>query len=203
VQELEQKTGALPYADRRMAAMLVKRDNFNLAKTLEPLTGPVVAQYLFGLGVMGLGISAATVLMTINGLCLCELLKKPLGGWTQRIGILMVSVGAIGAILWKQPAPWLAIPTSAFCTTLLPIAYITFFILMNQKSILGDSMPRGGRRVIWNVLMTLGTVVATFISVWSLWSRLRWWGIAVIVAFIGLILVVHFIRKGKGRTAAA
>jgi len=203
VEELEQKTGALPYADRRMAAMLVKRDNFNLAKTLEPLTGPVVAQYLFGLGVMGLGISAATVLMTINGLCLCELLKKPLGGWTQRIGILMVSFGGLGAILWKQPAPWLAIPTSAFCTILLPIAYVTFFILMNQKSILGDSMPRGGRRIIWNVLMILGTAVASFISVWSLWSRLRWWGIAVIVAFIGLILVVHFIRKNKRAAVTA
>lgn len=202
-QELEQKANALPYADRRMAAMLIRRDNFNLAKTLEPLTGPVVAQYLFGLGVMGLGISAATVLMTINGLCLCELLKKPLGGWTQRIGILMVSVGALGAILWKQPAPWLAIPTSAFCTVLLPIAYVTFFILMNQKSILGDSMPRGGRRIIWNVLMTLGTALATFISVWSLWSRLRWWGIAVIVAFIGLVLVVHFVRKDKRAAATA
>lgn len=194
-QDLEQKIGSLPYADKRMAAMLVKRDNFNLAKTLEPLTGPVVAQYLFGLGVMGLGISAATVLMTINGLCLCELLKKPLGGWTQRIGVLMVSVGALGAILWKQPAPWLAIPTSAFCTILLPIAYVTFFILMNQKAVLGDSMPRGGRRVLWNVLMSLGTAVATFISVWSLWMRLRWWGIAVIVAFVALILIVHFIRK--------
>lgn len=195
--DLEQKIGSLPYADKRMAAMLVRRDNFNLAKTLEPLTGPVVAQYLFGLGVMGLGISAATVLMTINGLCLCELLKKPLGGWTQRIGVLMVSVGAVAAILWKQPAPWLAIPTSAFCTILLPIAYVTFFILMNQKTVLGDSMPRGGRRILWNVLMTLGTAVATFISVWSLWSRLRWLGIGVIVAFVGLVLIVHFTYKRK------
>jgi Mn2+/Fe2+ NRAMP family transporter len=202
-EQLEQRVEALPYADKKMAAMLVKRDNFNLAKTLEPLTGPVVAQYIFGLGVMGLGLSAATVLMSINGLCLCELLKKPPTGWPQRLGALMVSVGALGAIFWKQPAPWLAIPTSAFCTVLLPIAYITFLIVMNQRSILGDRVPRGGKRILWNVLMALATAVATFISVWSLWSRLRWWGIIIIVAFVGLILVVHFVRKGKRQTAAA
>jgi len=196
-EQLQQRTEALPYADKKMAAMLVKRDNINLAETLTPLTGKVVAQYLFGLGVMGLGISAATMLMTINGLCLCELLGRPPTGWTQRIGALIVSVGALGAIFWDQPAPWLAMPTSAFCSILLPIAYFTFFILMNQKSTLGDSMPRGGRRIIWNVLMALATTVATFISMWSLWTWLKAWSIVIVAAFVGLVLVVHFARKSK------
>jgi len=196
-EQLQQRTEALPYADKKMAAMLVKRDNINLAETLAPLTGKAVAQYLFGLGVMGLGLSAATVLMTINGLCLCELLGRPPTGWTQRIGALIVSVGALGAIFWEQPAPWLAMPTSAFCSILLPIAYFTFFILMNQKSTLGDNMPRGGRRIIWNVLMALATTVATFISMWSLWTWMKTWSIAIIAAFVGLVLVVHFARKSK------
>ncbi len=196
-EQLQQRTEALPYADKKMAAMLVKRDNINLAETLTPLTGKVVAQYLFGLGVMGLGISAATMLMTINGLCLCELLGRPPTGWPQRIGALIVSVGALGAIFWEQPAPWLAMPTSAFCSILLPIAYFTFFILMNQKSTLGDSMPRGARRIIWNVLMALATTVATFISMWSLWTWMKTWSIAIIAAFVGFVLVVHFARKSK------
>jgi len=196
-EQLQQRTEALPYADKKMAAMLVKRDNINLAETLTPLTGKVVAQYLFGLGVMGLGISAATMLMTINGLCLCELLGRPPTGWPQRIGALIVSLGALGAIFWDQPAPWLAMPTSAFCSILLPIAYFTFFILMNQKSTLGDSMPRGARRIIWNVLMALATTVATFISMWSLWTWMKTWSIAIVAAFVGLVLVVHFVRKSK------
>lgn len=196
-EQLQQRTQALPYADKKMAAMLVKRDNINLAETLTPLTGKAVAQYLFGLGVMGLGLSAATMLMTINGLCLCELLGRPPTGWTQRIGALIVSVGALGAIFWEQPAPWLAMPTSAFCSILLPIAYFTFFILMNQKSTLGDNMPRGGRRITWNVLMALATTVATFISMWSLWAWMKTWSIAIVAAFVGLVLVVHFARKSK------
>lgn len=191
----------MPHADQLMAAMLVKRDNFNLANTLTPLTGRTVAQYLFGLGVMGLGLSAATILMSINGLCLCEMLGKPAGGWTQRIGSLMVGVGAIGAIFWKQPAPWLAIATSAFCSVLLPIAYFIFLIMMNSKGFLGDNMPTGGRRVLWNVLMVFATAAASFVSVWSLWPRIGWWTVVLIGGFVGLSLIVHFAQAGKRKLA--
>jgi hypothetical protein len=200
-EQIQQQSEALPWADKRMAAMLVKRDNMNLAEALSPLTGSFLAQFVFGLGVLGMGISAATMLMTINGLCLCEMLNRPLKGWTQRIGSLIVSVGALAAIFWTRPAPWLAMPTSVFCIILLPIAYIAFSLLMNQKVMLGDNMPQGGKRILWNVLMIIATAIATLVSIWSLWSKLGRWSIAVIVAFVGLILVVHFIQKAKRSTA--
>jgi hypothetical protein len=194
-EQVHAKTEALPWADKRMAAMLVKRDAFNLADTLTPLTGPVVAQYLFGLGVIGMALSAATMLMTINGLCFCELLGRPPRGWTQKIGSLMVSVGALGPFFWKDAAPYLAVPTSVFAMVLLPIAYFAFFLLMNQKTFLGNSMPRGVKRILWNVLMALASGAAAFGSVWSLWSKLRWLGIVLILAFIALCVVVHLLRK--------
>jgi hypothetical protein len=189
----------LPTEDKRMAAILVKRDAFNLANTLEPLIGPVYAQYVFGLGVMGMAMSAATMLMTINGLCFCELLGRPPRGWTQRYGSLMVSVGALGPFFWKDAAPWLAIPTSVFAMVLLPIAYFAFFLLMNQKSFLGENMPIGVKRILWNVLMALAAGAATFGSVWSLWSKLQWKGIGILVGFIVLCIVVHFVRP-KAKT---
>jgi Mn2+/Fe2+ NRAMP family transporter len=200
-EQLEQQTQNLPYADRKMAAMLVKRDNLNLAKSLEPLTGEFLAQFVFGLGVLGMGISAATMLMTINGLCLCELLNRPLKGWTQRIGSLIVAPAALAAIFWTRPAPWLAMPTSVFCIILLPIAYLAFLLLMNQKTMLGEHMLKGGKRILWNVLMVIATGIATLVSIWSLWSRLHWWGIVVFLAFIGLVLGVHFARKNKREAA--
>jgi len=202
-EQLEQRTQNLPYADRKMAAMLIKRDNLNLAKSLEPLTGEFLAQFVFGLGVLGMGISAATMLMTINGLCLCELLNRPLKGWTQRIGSLIVAPAALAAIFWTRPAPWLAMPTSVFCIILLPIAYLAFLLLMNQKAMLGEHMPKGGKRLLWNVLMVIATGIATLVSIWSLWSRLRWWGIVVFLAFIGLVLGVHYARKNKREAATA
>jgi Mn2+/Fe2+ NRAMP family transporter len=194
-EQIKQRTAALPYADRRMAATIVKRDNINLADALAPLTGDFLAQFVFGLGVLGMGIGAATVLMTINGLCLCELLNRPPGGWTHRIGALIVSVGALAAIFWDMPAPWLAMPTSVICIILLPIAYFAFFLLMNQKSMLGESMPRAGRRAAWNILMAISVAAATFVSIWSLWVKIRWLGILVFVVFVGLVLFVHFTRS--------
>jgi hypothetical protein len=112
-------------------------------------------------------------------------------------------VGAIGAIFWKQPAPWLAIATSAFCSVLLPIAYFTFLIMMNSKSFLGANMPTGWRRVLWNVLMVFSTAAGTFVSLWSLWPRIGWWSLVLIGAFIGLSLIVHVIRVNKAKATVA
>jgi len=194
-EQVQEKSQALPWADKRMAAILVKRDASNLADTLTPLTGPVIAQYVFGLGVIGMTMSAATMLMTINGLCFCELLGRPPRGWTQKIGSLMVSVGALGPFFWTEAAPYLAIPTSVFAMVLLPIAYFAFFLLMNQKSFLGENMPIGAKRILWNVLMALAAGAASFGCVWSLWSKLQWKGIGLLVGFIVLCIVVHFVRR--------
>jgi Mn2+/Fe2+ NRAMP family transporter len=195
-------TDALPWADKRMAAILVKRDAFNLADTLTPLTGPVIAQYIFGFGVMGMAMSAATMLMTINGLCFCELLGKAPRGWFQRFGSIMVSVGALGPFFWKDAAPYLAVPTSVFAMVLLPIAYFAFFLLMNQKTFMGENMPVGGKRILWNVLMALAAGAAAFGSVYSLWSKLHYLGIALLVGFIVLCVVVHFVRSNTKSSAA-
>ena len=194
-EQVAQKADALPWADKRMAAILVKRDAFNLAETLVPLTGPVIAQYLFGLGVIGMALSAATMLMTINGLCFCELLNRPARGWTQKIGSLMVAVGAAGPFFWNDAAPYLAVPTSIFAMVLLPIAYFAFFFLMNQVSYLRENIPHGGRRVIWNILMALASGAAAFGSVWSLWSKLQWKGIGLLAGFIAVCVIVHFVRS--------
>ncbi|UCD49977.1 MAG: divalent metal cation transporter [Phycisphaerales bacterium] len=193
----EQFQSIMSHADKTMGAMLVKRDAFNLADTLAPLTGPVVAQYIFGLGVIGMALSAATMLMTINGLCFCELLNLPARGWPQRIGSLMVAVGALGPFFWKDAAPYLAVPTSVFAMVLLPIAYFAFFFLMNQISYLGPYRPQGGRRALWNFLMALAAGADAFGSVWSLWSKIRWLGIGLLAGFIVLTIVVHFARGSK------
>ncbi len=193
---------SLPWADKRMAAMLVKRDAFNLADTLAPLTGPVVAQYIFGLGVIGMALGAATMLMTINGLCFCELLNKPARGRPQQIGSLMVAVGALGPFFWKDAAPYLAVPTSVFAMMLLPIAYFAFLFLMNSDTYLGKYAPKGVRRVWWNILMGAACAAAAFGSVWSLWDKVGWMGIVLLVVFLILVIVVHPKRPKPESTGA-
>ncbi len=196
-QERATRLQSLPEADKRMAAMLVKRDSFNLAEALAPLTGKAFSQYVFGLGVLGMVTGAATMLMTINGLCLCELLNKPRGGWTQRLGSLMVVLGVLGPLFYTQAAFWLAIVASVCCMTLLPIAYFTFFFMMNQKRLLRDSMLTGGRRVLWNTLMIIACSLAAFGSLWALWAKVRWVGVGAFAGFIVLVALVHVVRKPR------
>ena len=193
--EVKAQTAALPVEERTMAAMLVKRDAFNLAATLEPLVGRTVSHYVFGFGVLGMALNAATMLMLINGLCYCELRNRAPKGWTQRIGSLMVCVGILGPFLWTGDAKmWLAVPTSVFAMVLLPIAYIVFALLMNNKTILGNDMPTGGRRVLWNVLMAGSCIFAAVGSLWTLWSKLGWLGLALFAVFILIVITTR--KKG-------
>ena len=49
---------SLPLADRQLAAMLVKRDAFNLAESLESLfESKAFSHYVFGIGVLGMALS--------------------------------------------------------------------------------------------------------------------------------------------------
>jgi len=209
------KRAAMPVADKRMAAMLVKRDSFNLADSLAPLLGKGMSKYIFGLGVVAMTLNAATMLMLINGLCVCEMLGRPAKGKTQVIGSLIPAIGVLGAFFWNDAKMWLAVPTSVFCAALLPVAYIAFFLLMNQKKFMGDDMPTGLSRVIWNTLMTLSVLLTMALSFWCLWDKGGligsktaigrtagcYMGLGIFVGFGVLVLVVHFIRKAKGHEA--
>jgi Mn2+/Fe2+ NRAMP family transporter len=84
---------SLPTADKRLAAMLVKRDAFNLAQSLSPLTGDVFAHYVFGIGVIGMAVSSIILLMLINGFVICEIRGVELEGWSYRLGCLVPCIG--------------------------------------------------------------------------------------------------------------
>ena len=169
--KLEELRRNLPEGDLRIAAALVKRDAFNLAQSLEKLVGERTSQYLFGVGVLGMAISTIIILMLINGFAVCEMLGVPPHGWPHRLGALAAGlVGSLGPFLWSKAAVWLVVPTSMFGLVLLPIAYWTFFFMMNSKSLLGENMPTGLARLRWNIFMLIAAGVATFGSLYSIYS---------------------------------
>jgi Mn2+/Fe2+ NRAMP family transporter len=195
---------ALPDADRRMAAMLVRRDAFNLAESLEPLTGRTMAHYVFGLGVLGMAVSSIIMLMLISGFTVCEMLGLPQGGWPHRLACLIPSVGVLGPFIWSGKAQfWLAVPTSVFAMTLLPIAYFTFFLMMNNRTLMGAEILRGSRRVAVNVVMIATLLLVGFGAGWTIWSKAKWVGVGAVAAFFLLALIVHFIRPPRPPEGAA
>ncbi|MAE76861.1 MAG: hypothetical protein CMJ85_08345, partial [Planctomycetes bacterium] len=80
---------------------------------------------------------------------------------------------------------------------LVPIAYRSFFLMMNNRGLLGDDLPRGGARVAWNSLMLVAAGAATVASVWVIWSKSGWMGISAIAGFLLLAVVVHFARRSS------
>ena len=201
---LEQKRAALPLPERTLAAMLVNRDAFQLASSLKPLAGETVSQLVFGLGVVAMAISTIIILMLINGFVFCEMLGVEPRGTYHRIGCYMPAItGMVGSFFWSGNAKaWLAVPTSMFGMVLLPIAYLTFFFMMNSPKILGENMPRGGKRVAWNLAMGISTLCAAFGCVWSIKSSaFAVYGFSALGIFIGLAIIVHILRLSKSDTS--
>ncbi len=191
------RIAGLPIVDRRLAAMLIDYDSGDLALSLEKLTGKGVAQTVFGVGVLGMAVSTIIILMLINGFTICEMLGKPSEGTLHRVGSLLPGLtGGIGALLlWKTSASFYVVqPTSIFGMMLLPIAYLTFFLMMNSRTLLGDNLPTGGRRVAVNLVMGLALLAATIGAGWSIWTKVGQTGVGLVAAFLGLALVVHFVR---------
>ncbi len=188
----------LPHADKQMAAMLVRRDAFDLASALERLTGKTVANYVFGFGVLAMALSTIIMLMLISGFTICEIFNLPQQGWPHRLGCLIAGLGVLGPFIWTGKTQfWLAVPTSVFGMTLLPIAYFTFFLMMNNRSLMRGEILRGAKRTLTNIMMLITLLLSGFGAGWAIWSKTRWIGVGAVATFIGLAVIVHFVRPPK------
>jgi len=195
----------LPEPDRRLAAVLVKREGADLAKSLKRLFadeegkgGDLFADVIFGLGVLGMTLSTITLLMLVSGFVICEIFGLPQGGWPHRLGCLAATTGALGPFVWGQASFYLVVPTSVFGMALLPLAYLTFFLLMNQRSLLGEDLPKGGKRVLWNLLMAVAAGTASAASGWIVWDRGGIAGVAAVAVLLLLAVIVQ-VRRAAAR----
>lgn len=201
-EEWAARRAALPNAERQLAAMLAKRDADALAAALEPLTGKAIAQIVFGIGVLAMATSTIIVLMLINGYCFSEMFNQPQRGKVHFMGTLLpLAFGAIAPFVWTKAMFWLAIPASVIGYTLLPIAYCTFFFLMNSERVLGEDRPRGVRRFLVNAVLLASLVLTTIGAGLSINSKAGWMGFAAAGGFIALALI--FRRKAASAASPA
>jgi hypothetical protein len=214
-EQIEQRLEPLTRYERVLAGKLERKDAIELSDALSELTGKSLAKIIFGVGVLGMVLSSITLLMLISGFVISEMLGLPPKGWPHRLGCLAATTGVLGPFLLPEQARfWLVVPTSVFCFTLLPFAYLTFLLAMNSRSLLGEEMPAGGRRAAWNLGMGLAASVATAASVYTVWSKAKAWffdswgweyGGYVGLSFVGslalLVIVVHLKRRKAAATA--
>ena len=197
----EEMVVSIPESDKKLAAMLVKRDAFNLASSLEALlANKTFSHYIFGIGVVGMALSTIIILMTINGHAICEILGKPHKGPVFLGGAYLAGLGVLGPFVWSDAAFWLAVPTSIIGFTLIPVAYLSFFLLINNKKVLGRERPTGIRRFLWNSSLLLSLSImgtAAFYVAWNKsWGEYQFGRIA-LIGFGILLLIGHFSLQNK------
>jgi len=209
----------MPEAEKRIAVSLVRRNAFQLSQSLAPLLGERNANLVFGLGIFGMGFSTIIILMLINGYAFCEMTGTEQGGPAFVAGCLVSGItGAMWPLIWDGPAKlWLAILTSSFGMMLLPIAYFTFFIMMNNKSIMGAEKPTGGKMTLWNVLMGLSVLGALAAAGSAIWEKIKpifdseaklvpqiagYVVLGFTCAFIGLVILGFMLKKPERKASA-
>lgn len=202
-EERATQVSGLPASDKKLAATLVKRNAFQLSQALDPLLGAGWANLIFGLGVLGMGFSTIIILMLINGYVFRELAPSHLEKPAHLLGCLVAGIcGVMWPLIWKGESEfWLGILTSTFGMMLLPIAYITFFFMMNNRELLGDEKPTGASMIIWNVLMgvsVLGAIVAAGSSISTKMSNPVAGPTIIGIAIVfGLMTLVGFAARPK------
>jgi hypothetical protein len=197
----KEMSSTVPEPDKQIAAMLVKRDAFNLAASLESLMeNKTFSHYIFGIGVVGMALSTIIILMTINGHAICEVLGKPHKGPVFLGGAYIAGIGVLGPFVWTDAAFWLAVPTSILGFTLIPVAYLSFFLLINSKKVLGRERPKGIGRVIWNTGLILSLTIMGTAAFYVAWNK-SWGGIPfgriALIGFGVLLLIGHFSLQSK------
>ena len=186
-----QMIAQLDEGEKVLALALVQRNAFQLSDTLSPLLGRSLANLVFGLGVFGMGFSTIIILMLINGYAFREMAGSPDGTVPFVVGCLVAGLfGASWVYIWEDGGAkfWLAIFASSFGMMLLPIAYVTFFLMMNSKAILGKEKPTGGRMLAWNVLMIVAVLGAFAAAGTAIYDKANA-SPAAFYAIVGLLVV--------------
>ena len=158
---------AAPQIDKDLSVMLAKRNANDLAKAMTPFLGNW-AQLIFGIGILAMALSTMLVHMMMNGFAISEAFGQPGQRKLFFIGAAIPALtGLLSPLIWAGTVKTaLVVPASVIATTLLPVAYLIFLLLMNSKKALGEELPK--KRLLINLLMGLATGIAFFAAYWAL-----------------------------------
>ncbi len=103
-----------------------------IGNVFAPVFGKTVGPVLFYLGLLAMPLATITLHMLTSGFIISEMTGTEQGSTPWKIGTLIPAIGVLGV---AYPLPvWLPIPTSALCLILIPIAYISFAVLVSKDT---------------------------------------------------------------------
>lgn len=136
--------------------------------------GVITGRLIFASGILGMAIGSLVMHMLCCGAAAGAMFNWESHSRKYRLALLLPTPAVLGVFLWSTMGAYVILPTSAICGFLLPVAYIGWLFLNNQHDYLGEDMPRGNRRLVFNLLMVacITTVLASVI--YSTGVALEW-----------------------------
>lgn len=129
------------------------------AAALGGVLGETLGRVIFDFGLIGMACGAISAHMAVCGFTFCEMLGLEQTKWRFRMFALAPAIGFFGVIVGLPI--WFPVAASAVCFTMLPIAYLAFFIMSNKRSYIGDAVGKGFGRTLFNGILALALIVAT------------------------------------------
>lgn len=117
--------------------------------------GPVTGRLVFALGVLGMAVGSLVMHMLCCGAAAGAMFNWEPHSRKYRLALLLPTPAVLGVFLWSTMGAYVILPTSAICGFLLPIAYLGWLFLNNNRSYLGEDTPRGARALAYNAAMML------------------------------------------------
>ena len=128
------------------------------AQALASVLGSGIGRIVFDLGFAGMACGAISAHMVCCGFTVCEMFGLEYTPKRYRMFTLVPAIGILGVMI-KSPI-WLPVIASALAFTMLPIAYVSFFILNNKRSYLGDAVGKGWKRVVVNAVLLVAVILS-------------------------------------------
>lgn len=129
------------------------------ARSLGTVMGASLGRVILNLGFIGMTCGAISTHMVVCGFTMCEMLGLDYTPRRYRLFTLLPAIGITG-VVFTTPI-WLPVAASALALTMLPIAYITFFVMNNKRSYLGEAVGHGWQRAAFNLVLLAAIIMAT------------------------------------------
>lgn len=127
--------------------------------------GEVTSRLIFAFGIFGMAVGSLVMHMLCCGSAAAAMFNWSENSLKYKLALLAPTPAILGVFVWQKMGAYVVLPTSAICGFLLPIAYVGWALLNNNKDYLGDAMPTGNTRIFVNFAMVacIVTVLASVI----------------------------------------
>jgi Mn2+/Fe2+ NRAMP family transporter len=139
------------------------------SRSLSDVLGEKLGRVIFDLGLIGMTAGAISTHMVVCGFTWSEMLGLKQSKTLFRIFALTPAIGILGVV--ADLPFWFPVAASAVCFAMLPIAYLTFLIMNNKRSYIGDAVGKGFSRMLFNFILVVALCMATIGSIIQINSR--------------------------------